>query len=304
LFDFWAQYFGEDMINSLDFEKIRSQCKIMIENLETWLRNIIDIGLTAKYGANFQDYRDENGIRLLSNRIIKEANLRYTSEPDRYPRFVDSLLLDDIVKIVCKHDIYKSTTEDYLKYAFPEGNSEALTFLNRLIPIRNKLYHSNPITNHEALRALCYSNDVISSIKLGYKEKNLDKEYNAPTIIRVEDLFGNQFNQTQIRRNSTGRGCCDTRKNGTTVYVGEKINIQVEVDPSFSIDDYTINWIFDKKEESAYAEIGNRIELSVENKHVRTDFAIYCCIKSIEKWHRCGDVDDCVSILYEIIPMK
>jgi len=292
------------MINTLDFEKIRSECKIMIENLETWLRNIIDIELTAKYGANFQDYQDEHGKRLLSNGIIKEAKTRYVNEPDRYPRFVDSLLLDDIVKIVCKPDIYNSITKDYLKDAFPEGNSEALTFLNRLIPIRNKLYHSNPISNHEALRSLCYSNDVIASIKLGYKEKNMDKEYNAPTIIKVMDSFGNHFNQTQIRRNSTGRGGCDTRNIGTKVSVGDKIIIQVEVDPSFSSDDYSINWVFDKKDESTYDEQENRLELTVENKHVRTDFAIYCSIKSNEEWHRCGDVDDSVSILYEIIPIK
>ena len=292
------------MINTLDFEKIRSECKIMIENLETWLRNVVDIELTAKYGTNFKDHQDKHGNRLLSNGIIKEAKSRYTSEPNRYPRFVDSLLLEDIIKIVCKPDIYASISKDYLKNAFPEGNSEALTFLNRLIPIRNKLYHSNPISNHEALRALCYSNDVIASIKLGYKEKNMDKEYNAPTIIKVMDSFGNQFSQTQIRRNSTGRGGCDTRSNGTKVSVGDKVIIQVEVDPSFFSDDYSINWVFDKKEESIYSEVENRLELTVENKHIRTDFAIYCSVKSNEEWHRCGDVDDSVSILYEIIPIR
>lgn len=211
--------------------------------------------------------------------------------------------MDEIIKIVCKREIYETVSKGYLNNAFPDGNSEALTFLNRILPIRNKLYHSNPISNHEALRALCYSNDVIASIKIGYKEKNMDKVYNAPTIIKVMDSFGNHFSQTQINRNSTGRGGCDTRKNGTRVTAGDKIIIQIEVDPSFSPDNYSINWVFAKKEESTYREFGNRLEILVENKHVRTDFGIYCLVKSNEEWHRCGDVDDCISILYEIIPL-
>ena len=58
----------------------------------------------------------------------------------------------------------------------------------------------------------------------------------------------------------------------------------------------------DKKETSIYVET-TKLELLVENKHVRTDFAIYCTVKSNKEWHRCGDVDDLVSIIYEITPI-
>lgn len=292
------------MINSLDFDKIRSECKIVIENLEIWIRNIIDKELTEKYGINFWDYRDETGDRLISNGIIKAAKERYTNEPERYARFVDSLLLDDIIKIICKPDLYTSVFNQYLINAFPDGNRVARTFLNRLIPIRNKLYHSNPLSNHEALQTMCYSNDIINSIKICYMEKNMEKKYNAPTIIKVTDSFGNQYSEMQINRNNAGRGSCDTRRKGLKVSAGDKIIIEVEIDPSFDPSNYNVNWVFDKKQESKFTEDNNRIEIEVENKHVRTDFAIYCSIKSNKDWHKCGDVDDSVSVLYEIIPLE
>ncbi|MBI1936488.1 MAG: hypothetical protein HYS25_00025 [Ignavibacteriales bacterium] len=274
----------------------------MIENLEIWMRNIIDIELKSKYGDQYWEYQDSFGNRLISNGIIKEAKIRYDSEKTRYPRFVDSLFLDDIIRISCKPDLYNAVFKDYFVVAFPNGNNEARLFLSRLIPIRNKLYHSNPISYHEALQALCYSNDIISSIKIHYIEKNMEKKYNAPSIIKLSDSFGNQFNETQISRNNTGRGVCDTRKNNLKISVGEKIVIEVEIDPSFESEDYQTSWIFDKKDSSQYEESKYRLELNIENKHVRADFGIYCLVISNKEWHRCGDVDDSVSILYEIIP--
>lgn len=290
------------MINSLEFEKIRSECKIVIENLEIWIRNIIDKELTGKYGSQFWDFQDADGNRLISNGIIKEAKARFENEPERYPRFVDTLLLDDIIRIICKPDLYREVFNPYLVNAFPDGNAVARTYLNKLIPIRNKLYHSNPISNHEALQAMCYSNDIVNSIKQCYKEKNMEKKYNAPTIIKISDSFGNQFNESQISRNNTGRGHCDTRKKDLKVSVGDKIIIEVEIDPSFDPSGYEISWVFDKKDQSTFTEVGNRIEIDIENKHVRTDFGIYCLVKSNKEWHRCGNVDDSVSMYYEIIP--
>lgn len=290
------------MINSLEFEKIRSECKIVLENLEIWIRNIIDNELSEKYGSIFWDSQDAEGNRLFSNAIIRNAKARFGNEPERYPRFVDSLLLDDIIKIICKPDLYKKVFSPYLTNAFPNGNDVARTYFNRLIPIRNKLYHSNPISNHEALQALCYSNDIINSIKQYYKEQNMEKIYNAPTIIKISDSFGNQFNESQISRNNTGRGHCDTRKRGLKVNAGDKIIIEVEIDPSFDPSDYETGWVFDKKDQSTFTEVKNRIEIDIENKHVRTDFGIYCIVTSKKEWHRCGDVDDSVSMLYEIIP--
>ncbi|AZA83744.1 hypothetical protein C1637_14115 [Chryseobacterium lactis] len=293
------------MYNNIRIDLIRSECKNTIENLEVWLRNLIDNELLENYGDNYLEFVNADGSRLIKNEIVKDASERKASDPERYPRTIDAMLLDDEIKIICNPNLFRICFNKALQAAYPNGNDVARSFLNQLIPIRNKLYHSNPISVREAEKVMCYSNDVIDSIKLYYKMKNVEKKYNVPTIIKVTDSLGNIFYSSQIQRNSTGRGICETRLNENNIlYAGDRISIEVDVDSSFDKNDYTINWIFDKKESSTFEEDFNKITIIIENQHVRTDFCIYCVIISKEDWHRCGDVDDSVGIMYEIAPRK
>lgn len=293
------------MYENIKIDLIRSECKNTIENLEIWFRNLIDNELTENYNSNYLEFLNEDGTRLIKKEIVKDAIVRKTSNPNRYPRLIDAMLLDDEIKIICHPTLYKNIFCKALFSAYPEGNDEARTFLNRLIPIRNKLYHSNPISIREAEKVICYSNDALDSIKEYYKKKSLEKKFNAPTIIKVSDSIGNIFYSSQIKRNSTGRGLCETRvSEKNLIYSGDKISIEVEVDSSFSVEDYTIKWVFAKKENSTFEENFNKITINIENQHVKTDFAIYCSVTSKEDWHRCGDVDDSISIIYEIAPKK
>ena len=70
---------------------------------------------------------------------------------------------------------------------------EAKTFLTRIIPIRNKLSHSNPISIREAERAICYSNDFVEGVKEYMKQEGKQNEYNVPKIygIDIEDMINN-----------------------------------------------------------------------------------------------------------------
>lgn len=293
------------MYENIKTDVIRSECKNTIENLEIWLRNLIDNELTKNYNSNYLEFLNDDGTRLIKKEIVKDAIERKTNNPNRYPRLIDAMLLDDEIKIICNPKLYKNIFSKALSSAYPQGNDEARTFLNRLIPIRNKLYHSNPISIREAEKVICYSNDVLDSIKEYYKEKSLEKKYNAPTIIKVSDSIGNVFYSSQIKRNSTGRGLCETRvfeKN--VIYSGDKISIEVEVDSSFNVEDYSIKWVFAKKENTTFEENFNKLSINLENQHVKTDYAIYCSVTSKEDWHRCGNVDDSVAIIYEIAPKK
>lgn len=293
------------MYDNIKIDVIRSECKNTIENLEIWLRNLIDNELTENYNSNYLEFLNEDRTRLIKKEIVKDAIKRKANNPNRYPRLIDAMLLDDEIKIICNPNLYKNIFSKALSSAYPEGNDEARTFLNRLIPIRNKLYHSNPISIREAEKVICYSNDVLDSIKEYYKEKSLEKKYNAPTIIKVSDSIGNVFYSSQIKRNSTGRGLCETRvSEKNVIYSGDKISIEVEVDSSFIVEDYSVKWVFAKKETTTFEENFNKLTINIENQHVKTDYAIYCSVTSKEDWHRCGDVDDCVAIIYEIAPKK
>ena len=114
-----------------------------------------------------------------------------------------------IIYLLCTDKFYQLMFKDILIHSYPQGNNEAREFLGRLIPIRNKLSHSNPITIREAEKAICYSNDFIDGVKEYYKKEGKDRMYNVPTIIRIIDSLGNEFNTNQISRNSTGRGHCN-----------------------------------------------------------------------------------------------
>ena len=66
--------------------------------------------------------------------------------------------------------LYKDVFKIVLDNIYPDGCDEARTYLKRLVPIRNKLSHSNPISIREAERVICYCNDFVDGIK-GYFEK-------------------------------------------------------------------------------------------------------------------------------------
>jgi len=215
------------------------------------------------------------------------------ANPGRYTRQVDTLLMDHIVDIICKQDLYKECFSSALKAAFPSGNEEARDFLVRLIPIRNKLSHANPISVHEAERVLCYCDDVIEVLMGFYKEKSLDQEYNAPRFTRFSDSRGH----SQIIQETV----TTLHFSSDTVFrPGDNVRFEVEVDSSFNIEDYTVEWSFG----SVYsgAQVGLHAILTVEEKHVSQRFSVHCTLKSNKQWHRHGLFDDVLTIVYKVLP--
>ncbi|MEM8938616.1 MAG: hypothetical protein AAGC64_04625 [Bacteroidota bacterium] len=289
------------MIDSQEFDRTRSICKTAIENLEVWLRNVIESQLSKKYGNKFWDYKNEDGARIIRNSIIKDAKHRFSEDPNRYPRFVDALLLDDAIKIFCNPNLYDEHFKSFLVTAFSNGTDVARVFLERLVPIRNKLSHAQPISNHEALQVLCYSKDTIESIKKGFKDRNMEKIYNAPTFIGLTDSLGNQFSEAKIIRNNTGRGMCHLTENNI-LSVGDILVIETAIDPSFDSEQYLIEWVFHGQNSSTYTATGNRIEIQIDKIHIRHDFNVFCKVTSNKDWHRCGDVDDSLHISYIVQP--
>lgn len=285
------------MFYMLNTEDIRSASKRAIENFELWARRLIDVQLVTRYGLNWYEHI-ENGNPIIKKKLCAHIKEMMHKDKLRCPRAVDTLFLDDIIVLLCREDLYKTFFKNALIGAFPQGKDEAKVFLSRLIPIRNKLNHSNHISNREAEQAICYSNDFIDSLKKYYKNEGSDKLYNVPMIIRVADSLGNEFKDTQITRNSTGRGHCVPNKDLDILTVGEPFYIEVNIDPSFDESLYSVKWLYN---ENWYS--GNKLAIIPDESAIRIDFTFYCHVISNEHtWHRCGDVDDNVSITYKIIP--
>lgn len=169
------------IIHTLTDSEIRSVCKERIEVLEHWLRRLIDDLLSQTYG-NYLGHEDAQGNRLIRKRLAEQIEERRRKESNRYPRIVDAILLDDAIDIVCNPQLFKTHFRQPLSLAFPNGENEARTFLTRLLAPRNHLSHANAISVRQAEQVICYTNDVIDSLKSYYGNINMQSQYNVPLI--------------------------------------------------------------------------------------------------------------------------
>lgn len=282
--------------------ELRSICKEKIESLEYWLRRLIDEILTASYN-NYFDYRDEHGNYLINNGIKGTLNKRKTDEPERYSRLIDAVLLDDSIDIICNPTLYKKHFSDALNDAFPDGREEAKTFLKRLVYPRNCLAHANPISVRQAEQVICYSNDVIDSLKTFYQRNNMKTEYNVPLILKVTDSFGNVMYRNQFSNVHDG-GIMATFYNESKFFLrpGDVLTIEIEVDPSFSEDEYTITW-GSAKGFSAPLPQEKKAIINITNKQVASQFDVQCRITSNKEWHRMHlGADDFLVMYYKVLP--
>jgi hypothetical protein len=280
--------------------ELRQFCKEYIESLELWLRRIIDETLTAIYGQNYLDYKNKDGSNLISNTIKNEIEQRRQAEPDRFPRPIDACLLESEIKIITNPVLYEAHFKQVFQSAFPEGREEFRTFLTRLIDPRNKLFHSNPITVREAERVICYTNDIIDAIKDYYKATNVNQEYNVPLIIKYSDNFGNVLHRNQFHGNTIVGGKYIDFTNSKTISIrpGDTISIEMEIDPTFSKEEYSIKWIRFAKDQA----VGNKLVYKVQVKDVGQTFGLSASIISNNEWHRLGDFDDMLVVKFKVLP--
>jgi hypothetical protein len=290
------------MYYKLNDVEIRGICKERLESLEYWLRRIIDETLSKKFG-DYINYSDEHGNKLIKSEFAKFLLARKANEPERYPRLVDAILLDDAINIICNPNLYRNHFAEILNTAFPDGQMEARTFMMRLVPARNALSHANPISIRQAEQIICYSNDIIDSIKKYYTEKNMDNEYNVPLILKVTDSFGNVFYRNQMGGVHDGGIMMNFLDNPRyNLRVGDTISLEIEVDPSFDEDEYIISWSSTKNFGEPRPE-GKKAVIKITEKQVSQQFDVQCNIKSNKGWHRMHNgSDDFMLFYYKVLP--
>lgn len=289
-------------LNRLKESEIRSFGKEYIESLEYWLRNIIDNELRDAYGVDYIHTMKNSTDYVFKKSIRDEVDSRMATEPERYSRPIDACLLETEITILTKPDLYNAFFKKYFIEAYPLGRDMLLTTLNRLIYPRNCLYHANPISIRQLEQIVCYTNDVITSIKKYYKNNNMNQDFNVPKIIRITDSFGN--NTFRESFNPKDHVAVSIQRKENILYVGDTLKIEVEVDSSFSRNNYSIRWLISKTGCQTDVPNENSILLLLENKHVAEDLQIYCYVKSNEDWHRGNDYDDSIIFRYKVLPRK
>ena len=285
-------------------ESIRSGCKAAIEALELWLRRVIEISLRPDFGDDYINAQI-NGQYILRRDLRNRISTRWRKSPEKYMRLIDAALIEDEVYIVCHPKLYKKYFRSFFEYSYPHGSRDQIRFfLTKLVEPRNRLMHSNPISVRQAEQVICYSYDTIESIKHYITRLNMGKEYNAPRIVHLSDSNGCSFHGSQIVRNNTGRGHVHvTEATSVRLRAGDRLSIEMEVDPSFSANDYRIRWTYENPSAEHDGYRCKRITIDLRECHVRKDFTVYCTVTAInQSWHRCGDVDDSVGLTYKILP--
>jgi hypothetical protein len=279
---------------------MRSICKERIESLEHWLRRPIDEVLTAAYG-NYFSHEDANSGRVLKKKILETIQERRTKEPGRYPRTIDALLLDNAIDIVCNPQLFSGHFRDALAAAFPEGYAEARTFLSRIAAPRNNLAHANAISLRQAEQIICYTNDVIESLKIYYKPKGMENDYNVPLILRITDSFGKVFTRSQCYASPEGSILMNCHDKQGDLYPGDTLTVEVEVDPAYT-EDYELRWTVAAE---PITETGPKVAVHIANKHVGLQLGIACTVVTKSDWHRMpGEKDDMMILVYKVLPPK
>ena len=293
-------------LHRLTEAELRTACKATIESLEVWLRRVIDIALRPAFGEDYINAQNPAGGQYVFKKALREGiSRRVCSDPRRYPRNIDAALLEDAMYIVCHPRLYNKYFKLFFSSSYPLGSDELRFFLDKIAAPRNSLAHSNPIRVRQAEQVVCYSHDVIDAIKKRLEVLNMGRDFNAPTIVKIFDSNGSVFHDAQIKRNSTGRGGINLSEDRSNwLRVGDTLSVEVEVDPSFSPDDYHVDWVYKNQVPEHTGPLGNRITVDILECHVGFEFAIYCMVTSNQSWHRCGDVDDCVSLIYKVLPWR
>lgn len=276
-------------------EELRANCRNSLESFEMWARRIIHEKMVEKYGEQYINHQKSDGNYLVKKEIRDQVRSLSQKEPQRILRPVDALFLDHLIYFLCKQEWYTELFKEALDFSYPQGKDEVRTFLERLIPIRNALSHSNPISVRQAEQAICYSNDFIESLKHYYKERGLEKVWNVPRIIRITDSLGNVFENPKELNIQ-----CSIFKIGQPMHCGESYSIQVEVDSSFSPTEYDIIWEDGVRKKEAQNH--TRYSVVFSEADVSECHIIRCKTISHQSWHKYKYHDCEISVQLTVLP--
>lgn len=282
------------MFYNMSFEDIRSLCKNNIESLELWVRRLIHQKLSEAYGSDYLHAKDMDGEPIANKKILEHYDFMIESNPPgRFQRPVDALFFEHLIHYLCNDKYYQRFFKKALKHKYPQGNNEVREFLNRIVPIRNALSHSNPISVRQAEQAVCYSNDFIDGLKQYYKDKGEEQMWNVPTIIKFTDSLGNVLYPESINK--------DRKIPNGTFHVGDTYSLTVEIDASFNRDEYTIDWYIQNSKPKEYLN-KESISITFDNSLVSERCLMMCEVISNKEWHKQGDYDDAAILELCVMP--
>ena len=94
-------------------------CKHRLNTMELWARRLIEETFSEEYGKDYFNFKFDNGTPLVKNEIIKQVQDRMNSNPKRYPRKVDALVMENLkyffVEMICISYILKMFLNPFIQ---------------------------------------------------------------------------------------------------------------------------------------------------------------------------------------------
>ncbi|QIZ46067.1 hypothetical protein DWV07_03775 [Dickeya zeae] len=282
------------VLHLLSADQVASSCRQRIESCELWLRYLIHNQLSGTFGADYLSGLSPSNNPIFSASVRRNAASRYATARITPPRPVDTLLFDDLASVLAKADVYNEWFKTVLHTDFPLGSMQIKNILPLLVPIRNKLAHANGVTLtlHEAERALCYCNDLISAIQNHYTGASMADKFPAPIFTRISDSQGNVHYPSDHRPNFYGK---------EPLRCGDTIRFEVEVDSTFSPNEYDISWVVNNIA-NGQRGTGPIFSLVLDERHVGLQFSVSAMLVSHKSWHRDQNFDAMAVLRYKVLP--
>ena len=264
-----------------------------VESAELWLRRVIHHQFSKDHGADFLQIEG-----LINKKIRVSVQKRVEKNPGKYSRNIDATTFDQSIDIACNRNFFNSYFQEPLTIAYPNGHAEARTFLLRLKEIRDDISHGQNCSVRQLEQAICYSNDLIDSLKQFFLHIGMQQEFNVPSIVRFNDNLGNTSSLEDVPENVNSR-FIDWRQSGNgNLNPGDTLVAEIEVDPSFRASEYTVSWHVFGHERGD----GPVVRLIVENKHVNEQFELKFQIVCDRDWHRFHGCDEGLGLIYRVLP--
>lgn len=277
-----------------EMDEKRAEIKAHLESFEHWSRRLINDEMTIRYGKDYFNIVLPDGNSLIKQEIIKRIEERMREKPQRFPRKIDATVMEDISYFFCKDEFYNACFRPVFKDAFA-GKEDIRKRLEKMVVVRNKLSHENPISFREAEQAMCYGNDFIDAYKEYYRMIGKEEEYNVPFFIKAEDNYG--------RRKEIENGRLDDLSSGNGILKlrpGDTYKIWIEVDSNFPEDFYEIIWTMHDKQVGT----GKAFEYTININDVSDYLILGCVLITKRVWHKYSHTfDDSYSTTFaQVLP--
>lgn len=288
------------MLSNLSEAELRSLCNEQVEILENWLRKLIDEMLTESYGDYFSYVRMDGSNLISKSKILRSVEARKKENPEKYPRMIDAVSLSNAIEIICHPDLYNPHFKKPLQTAFPLGKEMALTILRRILDPKHRLANNFSIHQRHVEQVICYSGDVIDSLKEYYSNRTKSNEFQVPQISKVTDPLGKVFTREQCL--NYGGGAIGLARDNDPEYSlkpGDTLTLSVEMDSSYPADEYELSWHISN---GPLLGFGTHLELKIEESHISPGLLILCKVVSNKSWHKIRSTyDDLFGIKLKVL---